>query len=278
MFVSLPCIYKTSEPMTRPIRKKSGTGIYHVMLRGINRQDIFEDDEDYCQMLSILKGLTDRYDKQGLRLLPFCSFYAYCLMSNHVHLLLQEREEHISEVVKRIGVTYAHYFNKKYERNGHLFQDRFRSEPVDSIEYFVVLLRYIHQNPLKAGIVEDIINYPWSSWKEYVIDDFKASFCSTKAVFSRVPREDLIELVNLPVEQYGQILDIDTDGEKPVGDSDVKAFILKKHGIANPLMVQSLEKKRRNEVLVSALTIGAGIRQLSRLTGVSFGVIQKLKK
>ena len=161
--------------MARPIRKKSGTGIYHVMLRGINRQDIFEDDEDYCQMLSILKGLTDRYG-----------------------------EEHISEVVKRIGVTYAHYFNKKYERNGHLFQDRFRSEPVDSIEYFVVLLRYIHQNPLKAGIVEDIINYPWSSWKEYVTDDCKASFCSTKAVFSRVPREDLIELVGMPVEEYGQ--------------------------------------------------------------------------
>ena len=201
------------------------------MLRGINRQDIFEDDEDYCQLVSILKGLTDRYDEQGLRLLPFCSFYAYCLMSNHVHLLLQEREEHISEVVKRIGVTYAHYFNKKYERNGHLFQDRFRSEPVDSIEYFVVLLRYIHQNPLKAGIVEDIINYPWSSWKEYVTDDCKASFCSTKAVFS----------------------------------------------MANPLMVQSLEKTRRNEVLMSALAIGAGIRQLSRFTGVSFGVIQKLK-
>ena len=99
--------------MARQIRKKSGTGIYHVMLRGINRQDIFEDNEDYLQMTSI--------------------FYAYCLMSNHLHLLIQEREDNISDIVKRIGVTYAHYFNKKYERNGHLFQDRFRSEPVDDI-------------------------------------------------------------------------------------------------------------------------------------------------
>ena len=107
-FVSLPSHLKTIEPMARPIREKSGTGVYHVMLRGINRQDIFEDEEDYLQMTSILRGLTDRYDDKGLRLPPLCIFYAYCLMSNHIHLLIQEREEHISEVVKRIGVTRDH--------------------------------------------------------------------------------------------------------------------------------------------------------------------------
>ena len=83
---------------------------------------------------------------------------------------------------------------------------------------------------------------------------------------------------SVPVEEYGQILDIDTDNTKPVSDSDVKAFLLKSKGIANPLIIQSLEKTRRNEMLISALSIGAGIRQISRLTGVSFGVIQKLQK
>ena len=149
-FVSLPSHLKTIEPMARPIREKSGTGIYHVMLRGINRQDIFEDEEDYLQMTSILRGLTDRYDDKGLRLPPLCIFYAYCLMSNHVHLLI----------------------------------------------------RYIHQNPLKARIVEEIVDYPWSSWKEYVSDSCIAPFCSTKVVFSRVPKEDLTELVSSPVEEY----------------------------------------------------------------------------
>ena len=225
-FVSLPSHLKTIEPMARPIREKSGTGIYHVMLRGINRQDIFEDEEDYLQMTSILRGLTDRYDDKGLRLPPLCIFYAYCLMSNHVHLLI----------------------------------------------------RYIHQNPLKARIVEEIVDYPWSSWKEYVSDSCMAPFCSTKVVFSRVPKEDLTELVSSPVEEYGQILDIDTDDIRPISDSDVKAFLLKSKGIANPLIIQSLEKTRRNEMLISALSFGAGIRQLSRLTGVSFGVIQKLQK
>ena len=187
--------------MSRQIRKKSGTGIYHVMLRGINRQDIFEDDEDYLQMTSILRGQSERYDEKGHLIAPYCTFYAYCLMSNHLHLLIQERDETVSDIVKRIGVTYAHYFNKKYERSGHLFQDRFRSEPVDNIEYFVTS----------------------------------------------------------PIEADGQIMDIDTDGNKSMSDSDVKAFHQKSQGIANPLMVQSLEKTRRNEVLRYALYFGAGV-------------------
>ena len=209
------------------------------MVRGINRQDIFEDEEDYLQMVSILRALSDRHDEQGLRLPPLSIFYAYCLMSNHLHLLLREQEEEVSDVVKRIGVTYAHYFNKKYERSGHLFQDRFRSEPVDS-----------NSN----------------------------TFCSTRAVFSRISKEDLRELVYTPVEGSEKILDIDTDCSKPVSDSEIKSFLVDSQGIVNPLMVQSLEKSRRNEVLRTMLSLGAGIRQLSRLTGVSFGVIQKLAK
>ena len=279
MLVSLPSLSNIAgNNMARQIRKKSGTGIYHVMLRGINRQDIFEDDEDYLQMTSILRGQSERYDEKGLRLSPFCTFYAYCLMSNHLHLLIQEREDNISDIVKRIGVTYAHYFNKKYERNGHLFQDRFRSEPVDDIEYFVTLLRYIHQNPLKAGIIENINDYPWSSWKDYSSDKCPASFCSTRTVFARISQTDLMELINTPLEDDGQILDVDTDGCKSISDSDVKAFLQMSQGIANPLMVQSLEKTRRNEVLRYALSFGAGVRQLSRLTGVSYGVVQKLTK
>ena len=264
--------------MARQIRKKSGTGIYHVMLRGINRQDIFEDDEDYLQMTSILRGQSERYDEKGLRLPPFCTFYAYCLMSNHLHLLIQEREDNISDIVKRIGVTYAHYFNKKYERNGHLFQDRFRSEPVDDIGYFITLLRYIHQNPLKAGVIENINDYPWSSWKEYASDNCPTLLCSTRVVFARINQTDLEELVNTPLEDDGKILDIDTDGYKSISDGDVKAFLQMSQGIANPLVVQSLERTRRNEVLRYALSYGAGVRQLSRLTGVSFGVVQKLTK
>ena len=77
--------------MPRQERTKSGTGIYHVMLRGINRQDIFEDAEDYLQMVACLRGLTERYDENGVAVEPLCTFYSYCLMSNHLHLLNDHR-------------------------------------------------------------------------------------------------------------------------------------------------------------------------------------------
>jgi REP element-mobilizing transposase RayT len=83
--------------MPRATRKKSGTGIYHVMLHGINRQDIFEEREDYVRMLTYLQQLLERYDEKGKRLPPLCTVYAYCLMSNHVHLLLRVHDEDISK-------------------------------------------------------------------------------------------------------------------------------------------------------------------------------------
>ena len=264
--------------MARQLRKKSGTGIYHVMLRGINQQDIFEDEDDYRQMLSILRAQTRRYDKQGSELPPYCIIYAYCLMSNHIHLLVHEREENISDAMKRVGVIYAQYFNKKYHRSGHLFQDRFRSEPVGSVEYFLTLLRYIHQNPLKAGLVEKVDDYKWSSREEYKMDYVAAPLCATKTVLNRFSKQELTEFVCTPIEEYHEILDIDNEAPRQLSDDEVKSFLLRSFGIENPLMVHSLDKVRRNEILISARVIGAGLRQLARLTGVSFGVAQKCCK
>ena len=85
--------------MPRQARKESGTGIYHVMLRGINRQDIFEDAEDYMRMLRCMQQMLEQYDDQGNRLPPLCTFYAYCLMSNHVHLLLRVNQENIGSTI-----------------------------------------------------------------------------------------------------------------------------------------------------------------------------------
>ena len=90
--------------MPRQERTKSGTGIYHVMLRGINKQDIFEDDEDYLQMTVCLQGLTERYDENGVAVDPLCTVYFYCLMSNHIHLLVREQKEDLSRLT---GVSYG---------------------------------------------------------------------------------------------------------------------------------------------------------------------------
>lgn len=128
------------------------------MLRGINRQVIFEEDEDRRFFLRTLKRCKET---SGFKL------YAFCLMSNHVHLLMETGEESLETVFKRIGSGYVKWFNQKYERTGHLFQDRFRSENVESDRYFKTVLRYILWNPVKAGMAFSPERYPWSSFGAY---------------------------------------------------------------------------------------------------------------
>ena len=128
------------------------------MLRGINGQQIFADNEDYEKLLEILK-----YCKA----ISEFEIFAYCLMSNHIHLLLQENKEPIELVMKRIATRFVYWYNIKYQRLGHLFQDRFKSEPVENDEYFLTVVRYIHQNPVKAGICKKPQDYNYSSYNEF---------------------------------------------------------------------------------------------------------------
>lgn len=140
--------------MPRRARQLAESGIYHVMLRGVNRDSIFLEDEDCARFLH---ALAEAKDASG------CSVLAYCLMGNHAHLVLRTAEEPIGAVVKRLGVRYAGWFNRKYQRVGHLFQDRFKSRAVEDDAYFVALLRYVWHNPVEAGLVERPEEYWWSS-------------------------------------------------------------------------------------------------------------------
>ena len=155
--------------MTRQPRLSSQSGIYHVMLRGVNRQQIFEDDDDYRKFIMILHDMTSPKDELKRPLPPRCAFYAYCLMPNHVHLLIQEKEEKLSKTVKQIASRYAMYYNNKYEHFGHLFQDRFKSEPVESYSYFLTLIRYIHQNPVAGRLCQRVEDYDYERLAEQII-------------------------------------------------------------------------------------------------------------
>ena len=116
--------------MPRSARKESGCCIYHVMMRGINRQAIFDDDEDCHRFMDILADLPFQHDDDDGRLLPIrtCVIYAWCLMTNHFHLLVMEKDWKIAEVIKSLASSYVYYYNTKNERIGHLFQERFKSE------------------------------------------------------------------------------------------------------------------------------------------------------
>ena len=175
---------------------KKGINILNGKKVIVLRQNIFEDEEDYRRFLMILFQMVCPVDEKGYPLPSRCIFYAYCLMPNHVHLLVREASDNLADVVKRIGGSYAQYFNKKYQHFGHLFQDRFKSEPVNDNAYFFTLLRYIHQNPIAAGICRDLGNYPWSSWGEYErTGNGIQAICSTKSVLARMPLDELRGLV-----------------------------------------------------------------------------------
>ena len=265
--------------MPRRPRTASSTGIYHVMLRGINRQDIFEETEDYVRMLSCLQQMLEQYDDQGNRLAPLCTFYAYCLMSNHVHLLLRVNQEDIGSTIKHLAVMYAIYYNQKYSRSGHVFQDRFKSEPVNDMAYFTTLLRYIHQNPVKAGIVEHVKDYEYSSWNEYT-DEVDPIFhiCDTATVFRRIPFTELEAIVNEPLPD--EVCCLDYDNEKPklrLSDDQVWQHIIQLTNTTNATDFQRLEKDLQHETLRELRLQGASVRQLERLTGISRGIIQYIK-
>ena len=145
--------------MPRAPRIKSKTGIYHIVMRGINHQTLFEDEEDRNRFIQTLQ----RYRE-------ICEYklYAYCLMDNHLHLLLMEGKEPLETVMRRIGGSYVLRYNRKYGRVGHLFQDRFKSEPVEDDVYFLTVLRYIFQNTVKAGIVSKNEYYLWTNYIDYI--------------------------------------------------------------------------------------------------------------
>ena len=140
--------------MARQARQKSYTGIYHVILKGLDGRNIFPDDADRLMFMDKLKKAREL---GGFKL------YAYCLMDNHVHLLVKEEEE-LGQSIKRITVGYVQLHNNKYGRSGHLFQNRFNSEVVEDERYLITVLRYIHRNPLKAGMISKLEFYPWSSY------------------------------------------------------------------------------------------------------------------
>ena len=149
--------------LPRRKRVRSEYGCYHTMLRGINKMVIFHDDNDRKYFLSRVEKV-----KKATNFI----LYAYCLMDNHVHLVIRERtlcteDEDISRIMHKIGVAYARYYNEKYVRVGHLFQDRFKSTNVETTESLLHVISYVLKNPMKHATDHTIEQYNWSSAKEY---------------------------------------------------------------------------------------------------------------
>jgi len=246
--------------MPRTARKISETGVYHVVIRGINRQLLFEEADDYEQFLTILAAVKAL---SGYRL------FAYCLMSNHVHLLVKEGTEPLGQVFRRIGSRYASWFNWKYDRSGHLFQDRFLSEPVESDAYFVTVLSYIHQNPVKAGLCKKAKDYKWSSRQQLGVSDM-----IDDELFDIVELEEIVELDETEVKDL--VLDPGRRRRERITDQEALAQLKALSGVDSMAQFSSLESNDQATALKALHSGGVAIRQLSRLTGISKSSIDRM--
>jgi putative transposase len=146
--------------MPRVARVKNESGMYHIMVRGITEISLFKDHDDKCKYFSLIR----KYQKIFL-----FKVYSYCLMTTHGHIVIDCCGADISKVMKSINQCYASYFNKKYERHGHVFQDRFKSKPIDNEKYLITLSSYIHSNPKDIESYKNCFEkYQYSSLGAYL--------------------------------------------------------------------------------------------------------------
>jgi REP element-mobilizing transposase RayT len=167
--------------------------IHHVMIRGNNRQRIFYGDDHFYYFLELLQQSAKKFDHKII---------AYCLMTNHVHLLIHIHESPLSLIMKNINFRYARWLNLKLKRIGHLFQGRYRSLEVNDDDYLINLCRYIHFNPVDAKIVTCVENYPWSSHGYYV--GREATWINTHLMCEAIRQKTnlgYLEFINGPVNR-----------------------------------------------------------------------------
>ena len=244
--------------MARQAREMSDSGFMHVIVRGIGRQLLFEEEENYAFYLDSLERYS--WDLQ----VTVC---AYCLMENHVHLLLYDAGKQIPTLMKKLGVRYSWYFNKKYQRTGHLFQDRYRSEKVEDDAYLVTVFRYILRNPEKAGICR-ASEYRWSS---YALYGNRKSFVDTGALEEIIGDKTAYEAW-ISEENEDECLEY----MPPKHDDEWALKVIHKQmAVKSGTALQEMDRVKRNEALRKLKKAGLSVRQIERLTGINRGTVQK---
>lgn len=179
--------------MARQLRIEYKGAMYHVLSRGNGRQDIFYTKDDRKLFIDLLKEMAERYNVE---------VHAFVLMSNHYHLLLKTTEANLSRAMQWFGTIYTRRFNVKNRTCGHLFQGRFKSIIVENDAYFLRLSCYIHRNPLRAGIVDRLSDYRWSSYLYYAYGKKSPAWLTTKSILDQLSGDDQHKAYRIKVQNY----------------------------------------------------------------------------
>ena len=251
--------------MPRQARSTSMSGIYHVMLRGINRQVIFEDDKDRYCFIHLM---------QKCKKVSQFKLHAFCLMSNHVHLLIEPVEEPLGLIFKRLGSGYVRWFNERYNRVGHLFQDRFRSENVETEAYYRTVLRYILLNPAKAGLEKHPGTYRWSSFLAY--KEGQGTLTDTQYALDLFgSRQNLMDYI---YEENDDVV-MDEDQLDPrLREASEKDLMLRITGCSSVSEFQKLDDAHRKAYIQELSREHLSTGKISLLTGVPKPTVYRIIK
>jgi REP element-mobilizing transposase RayT len=242
------------------------------MLCGIDQTQLFFDDRDRVEFLERLE-----------RLKVECGFgvFAYCLMGNHVHLLIAEEKGELSQIIKRLALSYTHYFNARYDRSGYLFQGRFKSEPVEDEDYLPAVFAYIHSNPVRVGLPVN----SWTSYDELVgatpvrlVDANRA--LGMLGIGAAAAREELDALIDSMLKGSGRGGVMESKGmlgaaRRRPSDAEAIEIIKEMGGMGFCGRLAGAQREERNRVLATLKQRGLSIRQIARLTGLNRGIVQE---
>jgi len=267
--------------MPRQARLDVPGALHHIMIRGINKADIFCDDEDRQKFLEKLAlNITDAK----------CAIFAWTLMSDHIHLLFKSGEKGISSVMRKQLTWYAIYFNRKYRRTGHLFENRYKSILCEEDSYLLALLRYIHLNPLRAGIVKNVKeleDYPWSGhsvimgkgeyeWMnvDYVLSQFgksrkRARTAYRKFMLEEVKTGQVSEITGGELgnhDRWSEVVSLKRNREESESDSRILGD---SDFIKNILEEAEEKEKRQLKIRRSSRSILDIVSELSTASGIS---------
>ena len=258
--------------MPRTLRKFGSKRINHIIIRGVNKQDIFLDNQDKEKFMKEIRNTKEKY---------YYELYAYVIMPNHVHMQICDKEENISSIMNSLQTRYVNYFNKKYERVGHLFQNRYLHKIIEDDNYFSNNIRYIHRNPEKACIAKQE-EYKWSSYNQYINNDNSLVdinvFLNLLDTNRKVALEKFKEYHEMDEED--KFLDyIKYELQNKLTDEQLITAIKEKLEIDNIQNIQRYNNRIISELLKDIVNIPyISINQLSRVTGINRILLSNIKQ
>ena len=258
--------------MSRVARVQSPTDYYHVMMRGNNKESIFTRTSEKSYFKDLLKEVME----EGL-----IDIAAYCIMDNHVHIVIKAELNNMTKALKKINIKYAMNFNKERNRIGHVFQDRYKSEIVGNDMHLIQVMRYVHNNPVKAKMVKECNDYKWSSFNEYIKEN-------KSRIVSKRQKEIILSLNNgignfiefHKIEDDNEYLEINEDRDLyrlEKAQSIISAYF-KEKGIFE---AKELNKSSRmlEEIVISILDrTKLSQRKIASILGISNHTVYSINK